>query len=198
MMAPALWFPPAALACCMAALAWCLLVGTPLGARARGGVVLALLLAACLPLGRSSSFLGMLWGVLGSPSMPTLAVALAALSGSASLRRDVGWGAALLALLGLLLLYPLSLGPWDLDPYRWGFAPWVLSGALAAVGIAVSFCLPALALLLGLALAGFGLRLSGSDNLWDYVLDPMLVIYSVFFLSNRLRRGLLPRGGFAS
>ena len=198
MMAPALWFPPAALACCMAALAWCLLVGTPLGARARGGVVLALLLAACLPLGRSSSFLGMLWGVLGSPSMPTLAVALAALSGSASLRRDVGWGAALLALLGLLLLYPLSLCPWDLDPYRWGFAPWVLGGALAAVGIAVSFCLPALSLLLGLALAGFGLRLSGSDNLWDYVLDPMLVIYSVFFLSNRLRRGPLPRGGFAS
>ncbi len=198
MMAPALWFPPAALACCMAALAWCLLVGTPLGARARGGVVLALLLAACLTLGSSSSFLGRLWCVLGSPSMPTLAVALAALSGSASLRRDVGWGAALLALLGLLLLYPLSLGPWDLDPYRWGFAPWVLGGALAAVGIAVSFCLPALSLLLGLALAGFGLRLSGSDNLWDYVLDPMLVIYSVFFLSNRLRRGPLPRGGFAS
>jgi len=198
MMVPALWFPPAALACCMAALAWFLLAGTSLGARTRVALVLALLLAACLPLGRSGSFLGMLWGVLGSPSMPTLAVALAALSGSASLRRDVGWGAAPLALLGLLLLYPLSLGPWDLDPYRWGFAPWGLGGILAAIGIAVSFRLPALALLLGLALAGFGLRLSGSDNLWDYVLDPMLVIYAVFFLFNRLRRGPQPRGGFAS
>lgn len=198
MTAPALWFPPAALACCLAAVVWRLLAGTPLGARTRVALVLALLLAACLPLGRSGSFLGMLWGVLGSPSMSTLAVALAALCGSPSLRREVGWGAALLALPGLLLLYPLSLGPGDLDPYRWGFAPWVLGGVLAAAGMAASFRLPALALLLGLALAGFGLRLSGSDNLWDYVLDPMLVIYAVFFLSNRLRRGRQPRGGFAS
>jgi len=86
-----------------------------------------------------------------------------------------------------LLLYPMAGGLTMLDPYRLGYAgtPWsvLLIGYL--FGWAVLCMLKRWYLLLVLILASvlaYYLKLLPSLNLWDYVIDLLVVIYSLFAL----------------
>lgn len=83
------------------------------------------------------------------------------------------------ALLGLVL-YPATLGLSSLDPYRFGFEPGLLLLVSAAAALAFCFlgnCVASLALILtGLA---FMLDLKDSLNYWDYLVDPVLFVYSL-------------------
>lgn len=88
-----------------------------------------------------------------------------------SMRRRLG------LFLGMLLFYMLALGSGSFDPYAYGYQPW---GILAILTVWVVWrgrlLMPGLSLLLGMDLIIFGLHGMASDNLWDYLMDPVLMI----------------------
>jgi len=92
-----------------------------------------------------------------------------------------------------LLLYPLAGGLTMFDPYRLGFAGSPASIALplylmawAVICILRGWYL--LLLLIVCAVLAFYLKMLPSLNLWDYVMDPLVVIYSLFMLLKHLCR----------
>lgn len=97
-------------------------------------------------------------------------------------------GLLVTTLLGAALLYPTALSNLPLDAYRWGFAAQapIFLGALVLLGLLALRGAPALAVILGLDLFAFGAGLLDGDNLWDYLLDPMLVTYALFTLGPAL------------
>lgn len=79
-----------------------------------------------------------------------------------------------------VVFYPLALGLGTLDPYRFGYAPVGMSVLLALLSAASWLRgLRGLAVVLVLPLLAFNLHLLESANLWDYLLDPVLMIYAV-------------------
>ena len=77
---------------------------------------------------------------------------------------------------GMVLFYVLALGSGSFDPYAYGYQPWALLALLAAWVAWRGRAAPGLTLLLALDLTSFGLHALGSDNLWDYLFDPILMI----------------------
>ena len=84
--------------------------------------------------------------------------------------------------------FPLSLGVTALDPYALGFGDFRLSTALLLLGLYFWIGRDyGLCLLLVAAQVAWRLELLPSDNLWDYLLDPWLVIWSLVWLARRER-----------
>lgn len=89
-------------------------------------------------------------------------------------------------LLVAVWFYPLSLGAAAPDPYALGFGDFRFSTALLLLGLAAWVSRAyALCLMLVLAQAAFHFRVLHSDNLWDYLLDPALVVYALVVLLRR-------------
>lgn len=86
------------------------------------------------------------------------------------------WQRRLLLLFGMALFYILALGSWNFDPYTYGYQPWVILISLGAWVIWRGRDLPGMTLLLAVDLAIFALHGLTSDNLWDYLIDPVLMI----------------------
>ena len=94
-----------------------------------------------------------------------------------------------------VMLYPMALGLGAYDPYVLGFRPWALLSVIAALGV--------LATLRGylvsktivvVVLIGYWLRVLDSQNLWDYLIDPILGIFAIIYLLRyALRNGILQR-----
>lgn len=86
-----------------------------------------------------------------------------------------------------LLLYPAAMGVGMLDPYRWGYLPRSL---ILGMGLLASFMLwlgnGMATLMLSLATLAFMFDLKASDNYWDYLVDPFVVVYAVLAISTRL------------
>ena len=77
---------------------------------------------------------------------------------------------------GLMVLYAMTLGIGSLDPYAWGYQPW---GMLAALGAWVAWhgrTAPGLTMVLALDLGLYARHGLTSDNLWDYLSDPLVFI----------------------
>jgi hypothetical protein len=76
-----------------------------------------------------------------------------------------------------LALYPMALGLGPLDPYALGYSPRILPLGFLVLSV-VSWWrgVGLLAIAIGMAQLAFALNLYESDNLWDYVIDPWLVI----------------------
>ena len=149
-------------------------------------------------------------GATGDLSITTLV-----LLGSVVLRWVTGWPPvdqrARFSLLGCisiaaLALYPMALGVGLFDPYRLGYgSPWLL-GALFAAALAAWFRrLDLIAICIALAVLAWTVRWYESNNLWDYLLDPLVSFYAVSVLARRganrilrsfrgLRRGAAPVG----
>ena len=90
-------------------------------------------------------------------------------------------------LLTALILYPTALGLTWFDLYAWGYYPIVLGPmlfALFAWCFWFGYTLPAL--MLALAFVGYALGLLESDNLWDYLLDPVSSLYAALLLIKQL------------
>jgi len=85
-------------------------------------------------------------------------------------------------------LYPMALGLTRLDPYAagWGFS-WlfVLMFSFTMVLLAIK---NRFAVILMAAILAFNLRLLESTNLWDYLVDPLLVVVSCIGLGCHVRR----------
>lgn len=158
----------------------------------RVAAVVAVLLALLVPFGeRSGAFY--LRGAIGDLSIGSLAMMaywFLRAWGPASLARfdrELVFMAAPLVLLAIVF-YPMSLGLTVTDPYAHGYYPTVLSAFLLAV-----FCWAVLsgwylsAAVLALAFAGFAGGWLESDNLWDYLFDPLLVLAAVVCVALRRR-----------
>lgn len=87
-----------------------------------------------------------------------------------------------------LVFYPLSLGAAALDPYAWGYGGnYVVSAVLLALGVLAilkGYYLACVVIIAGQLV--YAANALVSDNLWDYLLDPMLAIYALFYSLKRL------------
>jgi len=126
-------------------------------------------------------------GVIGDLSVTTLLL-LAFAAASELLDRDFldhrnRSALMIAALAGGLLLYPFALGVGSRA---------FQAALLAAALVAWRLDLHAAALGLSLAVAAYALGLLESNNLWDYLIDPVLVMISVAWLAGEAIRRLRP------
>lgn len=94
-----------------------------------------------------------------------------------------------------LLFYPPSLGLSYFDPYQSGYQPKVLLMILLVCAIALWWTKQFLLLtILLLDLWSYYFELLPSNNLWDYLIDPILVIYCItqLILTNKNTRVSAP------
>ena len=88
-----------------------------------------------------------------------------------------------------LILYPTALGFSPFDLYAFGYSPVALPIVLVCLfGVCVWFEKWLPALMLVAAYATWYFHCLDSDNLWDYLLDPVIVIYAVSILVIEWRR----------
>ncbi|MFZ2854469.1 MAG: hypothetical protein WAZ34_10220 [Rhodocyclaceae bacterium] len=155
----------------------------------RGLAVLVLLLLLLLPIG-DLPLAAYVRGIVGDPSIGTLLLlgyALARQSGFLAPLSASGRLAALaLPLLAAGILYPLALGAAAYDSYRWGYGDPYFLGLLLVLAVAATWRLPLVALSIALAVLAWALGWHESGNLWDYLIDPLLVIYALFALPRAL------------
>ena len=124
------------------------------------------------------------FGDLSVASLMLLSLAIAARGGDALRRCRVALGESRTMLLGMLvlfglLLYPMALGFGMYDPYQMGYASMPFIIMLATFG---AFAIWQRALLIAafisLAMLTWRFGWYESDNLWDYLIDPLAAIYA--------------------
>ena len=158
-------------------------------------LAIALTGMAFLPLWKGLSAAAYLRGVIGDVSAVTVMFATMYLFGGKGAKsNDRDWFLGLILFSGLTL-YPLSLGPFPIDPYQWGYQPWGILAAMAFAGLVVLRGHPAAAYYLAFPVAAFALNLSWSRNLWDYLLDPLLFGYALIHLLLLVFRRSAPSEG---
>jgi hypothetical protein len=150
----------------------------PGGALALGLIALAIVLMPVgdLPLAR------WLIGFNANFSIPLTAILFSRVVGTAFGIRLLDERALLICWIFSLIagaaLYPMALGLGRMDPYTagWGFS-WlfVLAFSVTAVLLAMK---NRFAIVLMAAILAYNLRLLESTNLWDYLIDPLLVVVS--------------------
>jgi hypothetical protein len=155
-----------------------------LTARRRWAAVAALV-AALLAAGIRTEGIplgGFLRGMAGDFSITTMLMLAAALSATLTGRPALdapartalyGWAAA-----AGLVLYPTTLGLSRLDPYELGYRPRALLALVAVLAIAWWWGRRGAAVVLATGVGAFNLRVLESVNLWDYLLDPALVLWA--------------------
>lgn len=80
-------------------------------------------------------------------------------------------------LIAMVLFYVFSLGSGPFDPYAYGYEPWAILTVLSVWAVwRGRLIMPAMTLLFGMDLAIYALSGLASNNLWDYLLDPVLMI----------------------
>jgi len=85
-----------------------------------------------------------------------------------------------------IALYPSALGWFNLDSYVWGYDP--LMGWIC-LGLSPLFWLlrqRLIGLWLSLSVLAWALELGESSNLWDYLIDPWLVIAAIVWITRQL------------
>ena len=93
-------------------------------------------------------------------------------------------------LITAVFLYPMALGYTRVDPYALGYGSNVFFAVLLGLTlVAWHFDQYVFVFAVTLAVCAHLLRLYESTNLWDYLLDPMLAVFAIFWLAWRgLRR----------
>ena len=164
-----------------------------LGTGTSTGFAIALVVTAVavIPLGQASMvvYLRGLFGDLSMPSVALLAVwAFASMKPIKSDESQKLIACSVIAAAGLGF-YLTALGLGAFDPYTLGFDPLPLAVVIALtclVTIWIGWTVAALCLLA--ALIGYQLQVLPSHNLWDYLLDPLLWMFSLSYVSVRIWR----------
>ncbi|MFY9327582.1 MAG: hypothetical protein WAO76_06115 [Georgfuchsia sp.] len=153
-------------------IAWMLIV---LGFRSR--IVAALVaLLALLPVHDGVSLAMALRGLWGDPSITTLQFLLLAFTGRTPAALRYGWRFPAAIVLVSVALYASTLGPWDIDLYRFGYRPGILVATIGAIALIAWWRGQALCLwLLAIDMLAWRAGLPESTNLWDALLDPLLM-----------------------
>ena len=119
---------------------------------------------------------------IGDLSIVTQVLLAAFIAGYSPARRQLGAIMAA-ALAGATFLYPAALGLIQFDPYALGYASPYFVAALATLTLAAWYLrLEWLAACLLVAVAAKIAGVLESQNLWDYLVDPLLALYAVFWL----------------
>ena len=91
-----------------------------------------------------------------------------------------------------LAFYPPTLGFGPIDPYSWGYRSQCMALALLATGgLLVWARFNATCLLISLSVVAYLGELAASRNLWDYLMDPILWIYSMICSGGYLYKGFI-------
>jgi len=83
-----------------------------------------------------------------------------------------------------IVLYPFALGISHIDPYAWGYNPLLMSSILIVL-VSVTYLQEKnfLTFLFSSVLLAYSLNIMESNNLWDYLLDPLLFLICMLILS---------------
>lgn len=73
-----------------------------------------------------------------------------------------------------LVLYLSTFGFFKIDLYSYGYLSWTMLWFISGLSFLLMLFNRRLGLVLMVALLGFYLKLQSSNNLWDYLLDPVL------------------------
>lgn len=168
-----------------------------LEARRRVLAVSLLLLVGAVPL-QGLPLAGYVRGIIGDPSVSTLLLAGTSLVSYVlgrellDTRQRAAWLAAILA--AALFLYPMALGATVFDPYALGYGSYGFATALLAITLLAwrtrhYWLVASIVAAIAAQLAG----LLESANLWDYLLDPVIVAYAALWWVHRAARAALDR-----
>ena len=148
----------------------------------RWGIAMGLFILAFLPLFNGIPLAFYLRGLLGDLSIPTFTLLLAGLYGPFPVWQATRKRLLMLAVITGLCFYPMVLGATPLDPYQWGYQPiWLISG-LAVIVLFSWRTHPELVWVLGCTVMAYNIGLMESGNLWDYLIDPALVVFALGWL----------------
>jgi len=146
--------------------------------------VIAALLALCLFLPVAGLTVAQ-WvrSVLGDLSIFTMMVFLNILTHRLFNRNFINPDSRIKLLLGVVtvgvVFYPLALGVSSFDPYSLGYSPVIMAVLLCLASIITWLrAHRELAIILLLPLLAYNLHILESVNLWDYLLDPVLLVYA--------------------
>jgi len=146
--------------------------------------VIAALLALCLFLPLSGLTISQ-WSrsVLGDLSIFTLLVLLNILAQRLFGRNFISPDTRKKLLFGVVMVgvvfYPLALGVSSFDPYQLGYSPVFMTVLLCLASIIAWLrAQRELAVILLMPLLAYELHMLESVNLWDYLLDPVLLVYA--------------------
>jgi len=151
----------------------------PLGGKHR------LLGMAAMPLAWFSGLAALLHGFVGTPSVTLLVLAIWQIAGRGP--SPLGQRPAWLVIGTAAVLYPLALGLGSFDPYAVGYQPWPLLLAIGALAVVLLRCRREdWLLILSASLAGY----AGGQfaNLWDALIDPLLVLAALAVVVGQLAR----------
>jgi hypothetical protein len=131
---------------------------------------------------------GYVRGVVGDLSITSLVLLLVGFVRPAADARGDRFAISALVIAGALFVYPMALGLTSFDPYRLGFAPRGLLTVLFVIAFAAwlarRFVL--LAILVA-AVTSHAFGLFDSQNLWDYLIDPWVLLASIYDLWSHRR-----------
>jgi hypothetical protein len=124
-----------------------------------------------------------LHGVFGTPSVTLLALALLQLAGKtpSPLSRRPAMGILVFA----AVFYASAWGAGPFDPYGLGYQPWPILAALIPIGVALWWR----GMLMGLLILTIDLAAYATGifpNLWDVLIDPLLVLLAASIVSLHL------------
>ncbi len=149
-------------------------------------VFLAFFISALVPVD-GLPLAGYVRGFTGDLSVTTLILLFTAtisrLWGSVPYSPDSFRLLMLLAAGGGLFLYPFALGLTYFDPYVLGYGSKVFTLSLLIISLASAyFDRHLVAICSTAAVLGYSIGLFESTNLWDYLIDPLLVLYALVWL----------------
>ena len=140
---------------------------------------------AAIPLALMAGIATLLHGFAGTPSATLLALAIWQLAGRGP--SPLGQRPAWLVIGFAMLFYPLALGFGPFDPYAVGYQPWPLLLACGALAAALwQYRRNDWLLMLAIALAGYAGGLFA--NLWDALVDPLVVLAALAIVIKQLTR----------
>ena len=144
-----------------------------------------------VPLGRWMAGLNL------SPSLPLLGLLAGQVLKSFFIRepfrateRQAGW---IFGGLAGSVLYPLALGLGNVDPYAWGWSFSILFPIVALITIYLIWKQNRFGLLLFLSILAYDFRVLDSPNFWDYLVDPLYWLVSLFLLTKTALKKLWQR-----
>jgi hypothetical protein len=124
-------------------------------------------------------------GIVGTPSVTLLFLAIWQLAGKTP--SPLSYRPALGLVIFALLFYPAALGVGGFDPYAPGYQPWALLAGLIPVAAALWWRKQNLWLIiLSLDLAAYASGIFA--NLWDVLIDPLLVLLALIIVC---RKGII-------
>jgi hypothetical protein len=161
----------------------------------RACIFVLALVAASIPV-PTLPLAGAIRGVVGDLSMTTLVLLTAAviskLTGRSLFRPKSVTSVALFVLGSGLILYPTALGATYLDLYALGYGSKLMFFAFLSLSLgAWTFGYHLVAICLTTSVLAYSLQIFESRNLWDYWIDPLLVAYALYRISDALRSASL-------